>query len=97
MGYKCYRNLFVLLITMTGLFLLFSFTPQVSFLGINGKLHRNAVVGKDVEKMVQFIKPKDHDDYYESNSGTNNGNNHPENVTLQKEKDIVNRVESQNL
>ena len=93
MGYKCYRNLFVLLINITGLLLLFIFTLQVSFLG---RLHRNPVVLKDVEKMVQFIKPKDHDDSYDSNSGTINGKNHTENVTLQKEQDIVNRVESQN-
>ena len=93
MGYKCYRNLFVLLITITGLLLLFIFTLQVSFLG---RLHRNPVVLKDVEKMVQFIKPNDHDDSCDSNSGTINGKNHTENVTLQKEQDIVNRVESQN-
>ena len=95
MGYKCYRNLFVLLITASGLFLFLSFTPQVSFLGTNGKLRRNPVVLKDLEMTVQLIKPMDHD-YYDSNSGTNNGNNHTENVTLQKEQDIVNRVESQN-
>ena len=96
MGHKCYRNLFVLLITLTGLLLLFIFTLQVSFLGINGKLRRNSIVLKDVEKMVQFIKPKDQD-YYDSNSGNNKDNNKTENVTLQKEKDMVNHVESQNL
>ena len=97
MGCKCYRNLFVLLITVTGLFLLISFASKTSFLGTNGNLPRNPVVLKDVETMVQFITANGHDDYYGSNNGINNFNNHTENVTLQKEKDIVNHVESQNL
>ena len=93
MGYKYLRNLFVLAATVTGLLVLFSFTPQESLSDSNG----NGIVHKDVDMVVRSIRTKYYDDYDDSHSSNKIIINHVENVTVQGEKSMVNRAESQNL
>ena len=93
MGYKCPRSLFGLSVTVTGLFVLFSFTLQESLSDNND----SEFVHKDVDMVVRSIRTKYYDDYHDSHSSNKIIINHAENVTVQGEKSMVNRGESQNL
>ena len=62
MGYKCLRSLFVLSITVTGLFVLFIFTSQESLSESND----NKIVHEDVDMVVKLMRTKYNDDYNDS-------------------------------